>query len=196
MTLRQKILKLFYPLLQWLGGNSSKQNIVYNKSKATPLVSFYSLSVNLNNGEPFSFHHLKGFKVLLINTASNCGYTAQYNQLQQLHTQYGNSLKVIGFPANDFKDQEQGNDTDIAAFCTRNFGVSFKLASKSHVIGHNKNMVFDWLSTPQKNGWCNTQPQWNFSKYLVDENGVLQNYFPPALSPLSAEVIKQIETKT
>lgn len=144
------------------------------------------------------FASLKGKKVLLVNTASDCGYTNQYEDLQKLYEQSNGKLMIIAFPANDFKEQEKGDDSQIAAFCKINFGVTFPVAKKSSVKGHNKNNVFDWLSDKNKNGWNNKQPSWNFSKYLVDERGVLTHYFDPAISPDSKEImeaLKQEKTK-
>lgn len=158
-----------------------------------PTASFYDLHTILNNGEAFSFEELKGKKLLIVNTASNCGYTNQYEDLQKLYEQYKDKLVVIGFPANDFKEQEKGSDEEIATFCKLNFGVSFPLAKKSAVIGADKNEVFQWLSDKNKNGWNEQEPTWNFSKYLVSEDGVLLNYFDPGVSPMSNEVISAIE---
>ena len=137
---------------------------------------------------------MKGKKVLLVNTASNCGYTSQYSELQELYEKYKGKLEIIGFPANDFKEQEKGSDEEIAQFCKVNFGVSFPLMKKSVVIkSTDQNPVFKWLSDSTQNGWNQKEPSWNFSKYLVDEKGVLTNYFDPSVSPLSEEVIKSIE---
>jgi glutathione peroxidase len=174
MTFRQKLLKAFYPALMWISRSGSK-NAVLSNNHSKPAVPFYSLNTVLNNGSKLNFESLKGKKVLLVNTASNCGYTNQYEDLQKLSEQYKNELLVIGFPANDFKEQEKGNDSDIAEFCKINFGVSFPLATKSTVIkGAAQNPVFNWLSDASKNGWNNAAPSWNFSK--------------PAVSPLSQEV--------
>jgi len=109
----------------------------------TPPESFYELETSLNNGTQLKFSELKGKKVLLVNTASNCGYTNQYEALQQLHEQFREKLVVIGFPANDFKEQEKGSDDEIATFCQVNFGVTFPLAKKSTVIGDQKNEVLN-----------------------------------------------------
>ena len=129
-----------------------------------------------------------------MNTASDCGYTAQYAELQKLYEANKGTLEVIGFPANDFKEQESGSDADIAQFCSVNFGVSFPLAKKSSVVkSAAQNNIFNWLSDAAKNGWNNQSPEWNFSKYLVNEEGVLTHYFPPAVSPLSAEVVAAIK---
>ena len=195
MTFRQKLLKAFYPALMWVSRGSSKHPVLTN-NKSKPVVPFYSLSIGLNNGNQLNFETLKGKKVLLVNTASDCGYTNQYYDLQKLSEAYKDKLLVIGFPANDFKDQEKGNDAEIAEFCKINFGVTFPLAAKSTVIkGTAQKVVFNWLSDAAKNGWNNTAPSWNFSKYLVNEEGILTNYFEPAISPLSQEVTTAIAEK-
>lgn len=190
MTLRQSLLKTFYPVLMFtskvFAGNNA---ILQNKANAKPLTSFYNLKAVDNKGQTINFETLKGKKVLIVNTASNCGYTGQYEELEKLQDQYKDSLVIIGFPANDFKDQETGTDEDIATFCKTNFGVSFPLMKKSIVIKTaQQNEVFQWLTDKNKNGWNSRPPEWNFSKYLVDENGVLLSYFPPAISPLDNAV--------
>ena len=186
MTMRQKFLKAFYPALMWF---SKKKNNVSSNDSVQASSSFYSLEAIANNGTSINFSELKGKKVLLVNTASDCGYTPQYEELQKLYKQFENKLVIIGFPANDFKEQEKGTDKEIAEFCKVNYGVTFPLAQKSSVIkGNEQNEVFKWLSDKSKNGWNDKQPSWNFSKYLVNENGMLINYFDPAVSPLSKEV--------
>jgi len=190
MTLRQSLLKTFYPVLMFTSKIFSGNNaILQNKADAKPLSSFYNLKAVDNKGQTINFETLKGKKVLIVNTASNCGYTGQYEELEKLQDEYKANLVVIGFPANDFKDQETGTDEDIAAFCKTNFGVSFPLMKKSIVIKTaQQNEVFQWLTDKNKNGWNSRPPEWNFSKYLVDENGVLLSYFPPAISPLANAV--------
>lgn len=197
LTTRQKALRFLYPLLlkltTWAGKNIK---ILQNKQNVPPAEPIYSLSFIKNNNTTLPLQQLKGKKLLLVNTASNCGYTAQYNQLQQLQNQYGEELVVIGFPANDFKNQEAGTDETIAQFCQLNFGVTFPLAKKSSVVkGSAQNPIFEWLSNKSKNGWNTQAPSWNFSKYLVNENGVLTHYFDPSISPLSKEVINALSTK-
>src|ERR1700712_2134032 len=125
MTLRQRILKIIYPLLVLMRQNSGKEKVLYNDKMITPPISIYNLSVTLNNGKEFPLQKLKGKKVLLVNTASDCGYTAQYAELQKLYQHTKEDLEIIGFPANDFKEQENGNDEEIAQFCAVNFGVGF-----------------------------------------------------------------------
>lgn len=162
--------------------------------KTQPPVSFYSLKATLGNGGEFDFTQLKGKKVLLVNTASNCGYTNQYDDLQKLNEQFHNKLVILGFPANDFKEQEKGNDEEIAQFCKINFGVTFPLMKKSSVIRDaDQNEVFKWLTDSTRNGWNRKQPSWNFSKYLINEEGVLIKYFDPSVSPLSEEVVTEIK---
>ena len=124
-----------------------------------------------------------------MNTASDCGYTPQYNDLESLYKEYKDKLVVIGFPANDFGEQEKGDDEKIAQFCKANFGVTFPLAKKSTVIkSPDQNNIFKWLSDEKLNGWNNQPPKWNFSKYLVNENGVLVGYFDSSVSPGSEEI--------
>ena len=139
MTPRQSILKFLYPIIALFSG-FFKNGVQNNKENLQPISSFYSLSATLNNGEIFSFDSLKGFKVLIVNTASDCGYTAQYAELEKLYQQHKDKLKIIAFPANDFKEQEKGNDEDIATFCKKNYGVSFMLIQNTKVVGATNNL--------------------------------------------------------
>ncbi|HEU4903764.1 MAG TPA: glutathione peroxidase [Flavisolibacter sp.] len=189
MTPRQKILKLVYPLLIWAKKKGTKETDWQNKQQTPPPVSFHSLSVTLNNGKTLSFAQLKGKKVLLVNTASDCGYTAQYADLQTLYSDAKEKIEIIAFPANDFKEQEKGTDEEIASFCAINYGVAFPIAKKTVVVkSRQQHPVYQWLSNPKLNGWNDKAPSWNFAKYLVNEDGVLTHYFEPAVSPLDAEV--------
>ena len=194
MTLRQRILKLLYPVIIALQKKKTTMSTLSAPAtNTTPPASFHSLQVQLGNGKTLSFDTLKGKKVLLVNTASDCGYTPQYAELQQLYAHSKEDLEIIGFPANDFKEQEKGTDEEINNFCQVNFGVSFPLAKKSSVVkGGDQNPVFQWLTGKEKNGWNDKQPEWNFSKYLVDANGVLTHYFAPATSPMSTEVLDAV----
>lgn len=168
-------------------------SVLENTKKVQPKISFYNLSATLNNGDTFNFSQLKGKNVLLVNTASDCGYTAQYEELQQLYTRYKDRLVILAFPANDFKEQEKAGDEAIAQFCKLNYGISFPLMKKTSVLKSSKqHPVFRWLTDSNSNGWNEQAPSWNFSKYLVDESGILVNYFEPAVSPLSETVINAI----
>lgn len=179
-------------LAQLTGRNN---RTIVNEKRKLPSEPFYGLSVPLPDGKELPLNTTAGRKVLLVNTASDCGYTAQYEDLQQLQRHFGDKLLVIGFPANDFKAQEKGNDEEIAAFCTTNFSVTFPIAKKSSVVrSREQNEIFQWLTDARKNGWNNQPPVWNFSKYLVNEQGVLTHYFDPSVSPVGAEVIKAINS--
>lgn len=197
MNIKQKLLQALYPLIMRLSKSpSGKGKLLVNKQKIEPRASFYDMAVTQSNGEMLNFEQLKGKKVLLVNTASDCGYTGQYAELQQLQEKYQNKLAIIGFPANDFKEQEKGNDDEIAKFCQVNFGVDFPLSQKSSVVsGPKQHPVYQWLTQEGKNAWNSHQPDWNFSKYLVDENGMLTHYFGPAISPLGEEISKALNLK-
>jgi glutathione peroxidase len=191
MSIRQSILKTFYPALIWLSKLTGRKSDHLQNSKAIPPHEpIYQFTVSLNSGGSLPLQHLKGKKILIVNTASDCGYTNQYGELQELQTRMADKLVVIGFPANDFKEQEKGSDEEIATFCQINYGVSFPLAKKSTVVnGESQSEIFHWLSHSEQNGWCNRPPIWNFSKYVLNEEGVLTHYFDPAVSPLSKEVL-------
>jgi len=195
MTLRQKVLKAIYPAWMWWAKVRGKNTELFNQQKQ-PQVSFYSLKGILNNDVELDFESLKGKKVLLVNTASDCGYTNQYNDLEKLYEENKDKLAVIGFPANDFKEQEKGNDEEIAQFCKLNYGITFPLMKKSTVIkSPQQNNIFKWLTDSTKNGWNNKPPSWNFTKYLVNEEGVLTNYFGSSISPMSKDIINAINKK-
>ncbi|HBT94090.1 MAG TPA: glutathione peroxidase [Chitinophagaceae bacterium] len=196
MSYRQSILKSIYPMIMWSTHSNGKKQSLENKNGATPSMSFYDLTMTAIDGTLFNFSNVKGKKILIVNTASDCGYTGQYEALEKLQQQYKEQLVVIGFPANDFKGQEKSDNQNIAAFCKKNYGVSFPLMEKSIVIKKNQqNLVHKWLSDPSQNGWCNQEPVWNFCKYLINEQGVLVNYFPMTIDPLDPLVIAAIEKK-
>lgn len=162
-------------------GISIKSNI----NKMSPKQSFYNLNATANNGEVITFEKYKGKKVLVVNLASQCGYTPQYAELEKLNTLYKDKITLLGFPSNDFGAQEPGTDEEIAQFCKVNFGVTFQLFHKDHVKGDEKQPVYQWLSDADKNGWNNEEPSWNFYKYLVDEQGNLEKIFSSSVAPLS-----------
>lgn len=193
MTLRQRLLKVFYPALISITKLFRKNIVVLqNEYGAMPPYPFYDLSIQLSNGVSQSMSQHKGKKILIVNTASNCGYTAQYGELQQLQERY-HDLVIIAFPSNDFKEQEKGTDAEIAALCDK-YKVAFPLAVKSTVLKKpQQNPIYQWLTDNEKNGWNTKQPSWNFSKYLINEDGILTHYFDPSILPLSAEVLKAIE---
>jgi glutathione peroxidase len=195
MTGKQKIMKTIYPLItrvtRLFGKNS---DVLVNSDGKPPVKSLYNLPVKLNSGSELDLEELSGKKILIVNTASDCGYTRQYEELQQLHERYQGKLQVIGFPANDFSEQEKGSDAEIMQFCKLNYGISFPLSTKTVVIKtQNQNPVFEWLSNKNLNGWNDKAPSWNFSKYLVNEKGILTHYFDPSVSPLGRDIIQAVE---
>lgn len=193
MTLRQRALKFIYPFFVRFRQRTKGAQQVQNTGGSKPVVSFYSLSVVLNNGEELPFAKLKGKKVLLVNTASDCGYTPQYAELQKLYGHAKEDVEIIAFPANDFKAQEKGSDEAIERFCSANYGIRFPLAKKTVVVKTAaQHPVYQWLTNKNQNGWNDKAPSWNFTKYLVDEEGVLTHCFEPQTSPLSEVVIKAV----
>ena len=196
MTLRQKVLKAVYPAWMWWAKLRDKNVTELTNEQKQPPVSFYTLKGTLNDGSSFDFGTLQGKKIMLVNTASDCGYTDQYNDLQKLFELQKEKLLIVGFPANDFKEQEKGTDEEIARFCKTNFGISFPLMKKSSVIkGVNQHPVYTWLTDSTLNGWNNKAPSWNFCKYIVNENGVLTHYFGASISPLNKDVLEAINSK-
>jgi glutathione peroxidase len=197
MSVRQKILKSVYPVFTSFNRMIGTHSLVLvNKSGIKPPSSVYDLSVTMSNGQKRNMAEFKGRKLLIVNTASDCGYTGQYDELQQLYEKHKGQIEIIGFPANDFKEQEKGSDNDIMAFCKINYGVSFPLARKSVVKkGADQHVVYQWLTQKDKNGWNNKSPSWNFSKFLVNEEGMLTHYFDPAVSPLSKDIEEALQNQ-
>ncbi len=154
--------------------------------------SIYDFTLNDINGERIDFSVFRGKKLLIVNTASECGYTPQYAGLQKLHEQYGDKIVVLGFPSNDFGQQEPGSNLEIKAFCTENYGVTFRMFEKIKVMGDDKHELYKWLSSKELNGWNDREPSWNFCKYLINENGELMKFYGSATEPLSEELLKEI----
>ena len=173
-------------ILLLVGLTAKKTNDPIEKSKA--IASFYDLKATSIDGKEISFEQFKGKKVLIVNTASACGYTYQYEGLQKLHDLYGEDVAVLGFPANDFMFQERGSDSDIADFCEKNYGVTFQMFSKITTRGKNQSPVYNWLTNKDLNGWNEKKPTWNFCKYLVNEEGDLVEFFDKSVKPLSKEI--------
>ncbi len=191
MSGRQKVMKAIYPVVSSMGRLfGTNADVITNKVGIKAPQSIYSLNVVMNDGSTTSLASFKGKKLMLVNTASDCGYTGQFDGLQALYEKMGDNLVIIGFPANDFKEQEKGTDEEIGAFCRKNYGVSFPLAKKGVVIKNNEQQeIYQWLTQKEKNGWNTKAPSWNFSKYLVNEEGVLTNYFGPSIEPDSESVL-------
>ena len=166
-------------------------DILYNKENIFALSSFYDLS-GVSGGRIINFAEFEGKYVLLVNVASECGFTPQYTELQELQDKYCNDLVVLGFPSNEFAGQEPGNDDTIVKFCKLNFGVTFPIFLKDSVIGKSKQPVYKWLTEIPYNGWNIKEPGWNFCKYLIDPTGNLVAFYSSSVSPLDNAIISKI----
>ncbi|MBN8834198.1 MAG: hypothetical protein ABS68_02255 [Niastella sp. SCN 39-18] len=192
MNIKQRAMVFAYPLLSRFTRWTGKSQKIINSKKMAP-VSFYSLQAVLINGEPFSFESVKGKKVLLVNTASDCGYTPQYKGLEQLHQKEKDKLLILGFPSNDFGEQEKGSHDEIADFCEKNYAVTFLLMQKSIVKKRSgQHPVYQWLTDVSKNGWNDAAPTWNFCKYVINEEGNLTHFFESGIEPLGKEMADAI----
>ncbi len=193
MSFRQKILRTLYPALMWMTRFSGKNTTVLMRSGIEPKTSLYDLSIETLSGDKVSLSSQQGRYLMLVNTASDCGYTGQYEELQKLQDRFADRLQIIAFPSNDFKEQERGSDAAIADFCQRNYGVRFPVARKGVVLKKaGQQPVYDWLTDPNQNGWNSFAPQWNFAKFLIDREGRLIRYFGPSVSPLSEDVLSAL----
>ncbi len=156
---------------------------------------FYDLKVKTLEGGDFDFASLKGKKVMIVNTASKCGYTPQYKDLEDVYEKYQGDLVIIGFPANNFMNQEPGTATDIRKFCNENYGVTFPMMEKISVKGNDMHPLYKWLTSKDKNGVMDSEVKWNFQKYLIDENGKLVDVIFSKEKPSSEKVIAWISSK-
>lgn len=148
------------------------------------------------NEKPFAFAQLEGKKIMVVNTASKCGYTYQYGELQLLYKKYKDKgLVIVGFPANNFRNQEPGTNFEIAEFCQLNYGVTFPMMEKISVKGEDIHPLYQFLTQKSKNGVKDSEVTWNFQKYLLNEKGILEKVIAPKTSPLDVEIIQWIEQK-
>ena len=155
--------------------------------------SIYKVQINDINGELIDLNLAKGKKLLIVNTASKCGFTNQYAELQKLHEEYSESLMVLGVPCNQFGNQEPGNATEINEFCELNFGVSFTLTEKIDVKGPLQHPLYAWLTQKRLNGVKNSSVKWNFQKYLIDEEGKLIDFYYSITKPMSSKIIGKLK---
>lgn len=154
--------------------------------------SVYDFEFKTLAGERVALSDFKGRKMLLVNVASECGYTPQYQELQELYDKHGNKVVVLGFPANDFGGQEPGSNEEIAAFCKKNYGVKFPVFEKIAVTGPDTHPLYRYLSSRELNGVTDEKPTWNFCKYLIDENGKIMKFFPSKVKPMGPEILSAI----
>ena len=154
--------------------------------------TIYDFKVEGLDGNMINFADFKGKKILIVNTASECGYTPQYEGLQALYNKYKDRLVIVGFPANNFGAQEPGTNKDIKEFCKKNYGVTFPMAAKISVKGDDTAPIYKWLCNKSENGVLDATIKWNFNKFLLDEKGNLLYYFESKVTPMSAEITSKL----
>ncbi|UCE92881.1 MAG: glutathione peroxidase [Flavobacteriaceae bacterium] len=177
---------------------NNKQNaeVIKEETPTQATETIYQFKVNDLYGETFDFSNLKGKKVMVVNTASECGLTPQYAELQKLYDTYKDqNFVIVGFPANNFGGQEPGTNMEIAAFCKENYGVTFPMMSKISVKGADMHEVYHFLTEKSKNGLQDSEVSWNFQKYLLNEKGELAKVIEPRTLPTDPMVVEWIETK-
>jgi glutathione peroxidase len=166
-----------------------------NAENTPKMKTLYDFKTKTIDGKEFDLSSLKGKKVLIVNTASKCGNTPQYKDLEDLYKQYGgDKFVIIGFPANNFMGQEPGTNEEIKKFCTLNYNVTFPMMSKISVKGSDMDPIYQWLTTKELNGKMDSQVKWNFQKYMVDEQGRLVDEVDPKVSPTSDKIVTWIKS--
>ena len=174
-----------------LGSVSAQSDVLQNEVtglNAPAGKSIHKFKVEALDGSKIDFSSFKGKKILVVNTASKCGYTPQYEGLQKLYEKYKDKLVIVGFPANNFGAQEPGTNVEIKEFCNKNYGVSFPMATKVSVKGDDIAPIYKWLCNKTENGIMDAEIKWNFGKFLLDEKGILITYFPSKVTPMSEEI--------
>lgn len=167
---------------------------VFNKAKAqnTPTAPLYDIEINSLKGNPINLSDYKGKMILIVNVASECGFTKQYADLQKLYDQYQDNLMIIGVPCNQFGGQEPGTAVEIQTFCEKNYGVNFLMTEKVDVKGSNQHPLYKWLTSKELNGKSNSTVKWNFQKYLINDEGFLVDYYFSMTSPTSDKITKHL----
>ncbi len=162
-------------------------------SQTAPKQSIYDIKINSIDNTPIDLSDYKGKKILFVNVASECGFTPQYEELEELYETYKDQLMIIGLPCNQFGGQEPGNADEIKTFCERNYGVTFLITEKIDVKGDQQHPLYQWLTDKDINGVSSSGVKWNFQKYLVDENGHLVDYYYSITKPLSKKITKHLQ---
>ncbi len=155
--------------------------------------SIHQFKVRGIKGEDIDFALLAGQKIIVVNVASACGYTPQYQQLQELYEQFQDQVTIVGFPSNDFGGQEPGSDQEIQAFCSLRYGVTFPMTTKIRIKGSEAHPVYQWLTQKERNGVADSEVRWNFQKYLLDESGRLVRSLPSSVSPLDEAILQWLD---
>jgi len=172
--------------------NTNQQTPTMEQTVINARLSIYDFKVEGLEGGTIDFAAFKGKKILIVNTASACGYTPQYKELQALYEQYKEKLVIVGFPANNFGGQEPGSAAEIKAFCEKNYGVTFPMAAKVSVKGTDMAPVYKWLTSKEANGVLDAEIGWNFNKFLLDEKGNMVAYFPSKVKPMGEEITSKL----
>jgi len=197
--MKQLIVSLSLLLIVVVGCKNEKEEVtklqaVVIESELQDVEEIFQFQVTDLYGDDFDFSKLKGKKIMVVNTASECGLTPQYEGLQKLYDTYKDkNFVIVGFPANNFGGQEPGSDLQIAAFCKENYGVSFPMMSKISVKGSDMHEVYQFLTEKEKNGLQDSEVAWNFQKYLLNEQGQLEKVVSPKTLPTDAEIVNWIE---
>lgn len=160
------------------------------KTQIIPSVSIYDIEINSLDGNAIDLSNYKSKVLLIVNVASECGFTSQYTNLQKLYDRYQDNLMVIGVPCNQFGNQESGTENEIQSFCKKNYGVSFLMTEKIEVKGSNQHPLYKWLTSKELNGKSNSSVKWNFQKYLISKKGFLVDYYFSTTSPTSNKITK------
>lgn len=161
--------------------------------EALDVKSIYDFKIEaLNSDEMIDFSSFRGKKLLIVNVASKCGFTHQYDDLEKLYRKYQDKLVIVGLPCNQFLMQEPGSEETIAEFCRVNYGVTFPMTTKINVKGKNQHPIYQWLTSKEYNGKDDYKVSWNFNKFLIDENGNLLEHFPSKVEPFDEEIIKYL----
>jgi len=165
-----------------------------NKTQAqnTASTSIYDIEINSLDGKAIDLSDYKGKMLLIVNVASECGFTGQYADLQKLYDEYQGNLMIIGVPCNQFGGQEPGTANDIQTFCQKNYGVSFLMTEKVDVKGSNQHPLYKWLTSKELNGKSNSKVKWNFQKYLINNEGHFVDYYYSITSPTSNKITKHL----
>jgi glutathione peroxidase len=171
--------------------NSIPSETTTSQKMETP-PSIHKFSVKALDGSTINFADFKGKKILVVNTASACGYTPQYKDLEALYEKFKEKLVIVGFPANNFGGQEPGTNTEIKTFCEKNYGVTFPMAEKISVKGDDTAPIYLWLTQKAQNGVLDATIKWNFNKFLLDENGQLIAKFDSGVTPMSDDIVSKL----
>jgi glutathione peroxidase len=156
--------------------------------------TLYDFSARTIDGHDFDFSSLKGKKVMIVNTASECALTSQYNKLQELYEEYGgDDFEILAFPSNDFGNQEPGSNEQIKEFCISKYNVSFTIMEKTSIKGNDMHPIFRWLTSSEENGILDGRVTWNFQKFLIDENGQPTDFLPPVKGPYNRRIIEWLQ---